>query len=840
MHEAVTTPQTATKSFFSTTTDSEDFLLSPIALTPSAKANKADVPQLWHLPTPTEAIRRAPIPKRTMPSRTTQPESTNSSAPRWRFNGTGQLVDSEAAAPEWDLADEIVKLKINGDSADDGRGPIRTPPKNKMAVVQVNEASPLETASDTSIDSSEHPSDHQITISHSRGSSTDTTASSNNDSATGNTLRAPSHSPLKVGNGEAKERPHSFSGGLSTADLRRLQNAGEGPVSNSPQVENQQWSSTQYRDTIGLNDKQFPSDQPTYPSLSNQNQNRVQQQQYDYRSGHATGPTPSGDELQVDYNIQQRNYNPLAPGQQNVGGGAPAFVPGRPANIAPSLPYRQPARGFAPQGLLPSPTNLGYPVGHTPHLSLGNTQQLYDMMLAPPHEGHHPAVTRVQQQHNVFRAGHQHSASDPSNIRDATAMALLSGNMQAFGPPGPGMFGPAMGPPQAMSLYANQFYGAREGYPPDMPMARLQSPYTGQYAVVPQSMGMDIAMGGPGLQVGSGSPTGNGPSANNRKLGLYKTELCRSWEEKGTCRYGAKCQFAHGEEELRKVARHPKYKTEICRTFWVSGSCPYGKRCCFIHTELPASGAPPGADGAPPPPQVDGRARSMSTNSDPDASISLLARISARRSQDMTAGTGTNNNTPVDMSPPSNGFQFNARPPTGSLRVDTSALDKASVKQNKSAYPSFASNNGLMLPNQEQASAKSPAPVTAGPDLGRYNNSRVDIVGYNQQQRLHNKTPSNGSNVNANYNTSPNVSIQSAFPHSSNENSLSGSSVGRGHARSGSAGNWGSIARGSHLAAPSPYPNTSSPGGEAMHNNSPWSTSELAVGSSRLNEKAWV
>ncbi|KDQ20655.1 hypothetical protein BOTBODRAFT_75118, partial [Botryobasidium botryosum FD-172 SS1] len=63
----------------------------------------------------------------------------------------------------------------------------------------------------------------------------------------------------------------------------------------------------------------------------------------------------------------------------------------------------------------------------------------------------------------------------------------------------------------------------------------------------------------------------------------YKTELCRSWEEKGSCRYGPKCQFAHGEDEIRKVARHPKYKTEICRTFWVSGSCPYGKRCCFIH-----------------------------------------------------------------------------------------------------------------------------------------------------------------------------------------------------------------------------------------------------------------
>ena len=44
---------------------------------------------------------------------------------------------------------------------------------------------------------------------------------------------------------------------------------------------------------------------------------------------------------------------------------------------------------------------------------------------------------------------------------------------------------------------------------------------------------------------------------------LYKTELCRSWLSGGTCRYGSKCQFAHGPQELRPVVRHPKYKTEV-------------------------------------------------------------------------------------------------------------------------------------------------------------------------------------------------------------------------------------------------------------------------------------
>ncbi|KAF8792231.1 mRNA decay activator protein ZFP36L1 like protein [Argiope bruennichi] len=63
----------------------------------------------------------------------------------------------------------------------------------------------------------------------------------------------------------------------------------------------------------------------------------------------------------------------------------------------------------------------------------------------------------------------------------------------------------------------------------------------------------------------------------------YKTELCRPFEENGTCKYGDKCQFAHGRKELRTLIRHPKYKTELCRTFHTTGLCPYGPRCHFIH-----------------------------------------------------------------------------------------------------------------------------------------------------------------------------------------------------------------------------------------------------------------
>lgn len=77
-------------------------------------------------------------------------------------------------------------------------------------------------------------------------------------------------------------------------------------------------------------------------------------------------------------------------------------------------------------------------------------------------------------------------------------------------------------------------------------------------------------------------------TAQNR----YKTELCKSFNETGVCRYGVKCQFAHGKEEVRGVLRHPKYKTETCKTFHTTGTCPYGTRCRFIHTRTKEAIAP--------------------------------------------------------------------------------------------------------------------------------------------------------------------------------------------------------------------------------------------------------
>ncbi|KAG6817597.1 hypothetical protein H0H87_006225 [Tephrocybe sp. NHM501043] len=740
-----------------------------------------------------------------MPTRT-ENTTTDHSSSRWRLNNDNQFVDTQ-----WDLAADIVRLKITDSptEADDVHSQIRTPPKAQIAsVTHLGEGSPLETSSSTSAGSSPQASEHEISISHhSRGSSTDTTVSSSQESVgsvpSGPLLVKP---PLTVNTGnEIKERPHSFSGGLSTADLRRLQQAGDG----SELVDRQRQG--QYRD-IGPSAEQL-----SYPSIMtiHRPQPQPHPQMFDYRSGQSQlNQTLAPEELTLDYNTQQRNYqgHPVAPPL-----GLP-YVQGRPNNNSLSA-YRQPPRGY--QGVLPNPQGMPYS-SHTTHLSLGNTQQLYDMMLPGSLEGPHPAVARVQQQHNIFRPTHHHSASDPSAaMRDATAMALMTNGMQPPFPPA--LFQPGMPP---MPMYPNQYYPPQEQYPlPDaMAVARLQNQYTGQYGVLPPQVAPESVSS-------PTSTTGPGPSANNRKLGLYKTELCRSWEEKGTCRYGTKCQFAHGEDELRRVARHPKYKTEICRTFWVSGTCPYGKRCCFIHTELPTSGAAPSGatpavDNTPQQQVPDSRSRTLSTNSDPnEVTASLLARISGKRVQEPN-----NLATPVET----NTFQF-ARPPTGSLRVDTTALD-TSVKQNKSAYPTFASN-GILLPAPERKSQKSPAPVTAGPDLGRHNNARREIVGYNN--RSHKTTAStsssvlhsvNGSEVDLNFSSSPPAaSSGNSFPLSSSDPPTRS----HGHVRAGSAGNWGGFSRSSHLTQ-SPFPTT----GDTV--NVPWTSTDLAVGSSRRLEKVWV
>lgn len=117
----------------------------------------------------------------------------------------------------------------------------------------------------------------------------------------------------------------------------------------------------------------------------------------------------------------------------------------------------------------------------------------------------------------------------------------------------------------------------------------------------------------------------------------YKTELCRPYEENGTCKYGDKCQFAHGFHELRSLIRHPKYKTELCRTFHTIGFCPYGPRCHFVHN------ADEARNSSPPPPMS-----SSSSSSTTSSSSSLGQKIN--RGKFTLPGNGSTADSP---SPPS-------------------------------------------------------------------------------------------------------------------------------------------------------------------------------------------
>ncbi|GFQ64586.1 mRNA decay activator protein ZFP36L1, partial [Trichonephila clavata] len=56
------------------------------------------------------------------------------------------------------------------------------------------------------------------------------------------------------------------------------------------------------------------------------------------------------------------------------------------------------------------------------------------------------------------------------------------------------------------------------------------------------------------------SETGTDRRVVQSNSSRYKTELCRPFEENGSCKYGDKCQFAHGKKELRNMVRHPSTK----------------------------------------------------------------------------------------------------------------------------------------------------------------------------------------------------------------------------------------------------------------------------------------
>lgn len=74
-----------------------------------------------------------------------------------------------------------------------------------------------------------------------------------------------------------------------------------------------------------------------------------------------------------------------------------------------------------------------------------------------------------------------------------------------------------------------------------------------------------------------------------QKDSKYKTELCKTFEEKGICPYGNMCRFAHGKSDLlldiKNIPNSSNYKSKDCFCYFKQGYCNYGSRCHYKHAE---------------------------------------------------------------------------------------------------------------------------------------------------------------------------------------------------------------------------------------------------------------
>jgi hypothetical protein len=435
------------------------------------------------------------------------------------------------------------------------------------------------------VDPSSTPSSHSTfddsaalsreTSAHSRGSSTASSVSAAPKADRPPRAFASPLGPESAAIGSfSSERPHSFSGGISQSDLRRLQNLPtkgqppspistlerlDGPRTSPPKENtNEAWGDRLSATALTSTPPRYPTleEQPTaFPSIQNQGDGSqlafhhavsppVPERQPVNLSmdlpvrGAGGGQVLYGTTSRSDHTPSRNSRQPISPGyslaqQQEVVQQAYAFPShNRPAPLDRSIP------GYNPQGF--------YELGSPPPPPIRRDQQVLGQRIpSSPHSnfaGVQPAVN-----------------GDHPTLRSAMSMAMMN-NGQGMGPfvgmpsPASGIYTPQTNNASPMGgsfpgFNGQSFYPPTPGYNnPEalstaMSRMTISSPYNG-------SAGL---RGDP-----DSSPTQQGPSANNRKLGLYKTELCRSWEEKGSCRYGAKCQFAHSDNEVRKVARHPK------------------------------------------------------------------------------------------------------------------------------------------------------------------------------------------------------------------------------------------------------------------------------------------
>ncbi|KAK8518981.1 hypothetical protein V6N12_012215 [Hibiscus sabdariffa] len=72
-------------------------------------------------------------------------------------------------------------------------------------------------------------------------------------------------------------------------------------------------------------------------------------------------------------------------------------------------------------------------------------------------------------------------------------------------------------------------------------------------------------------------------SSSSGSIGFYKSEICRAWEEFGHCRYGSKCQFAHGKEDVRPTCFPFRTKSEVYKSYASTVPNAFGSKPRLLH-----------------------------------------------------------------------------------------------------------------------------------------------------------------------------------------------------------------------------------------------------------------
>lgn len=205
-----------------------------------------------------------------------------------------------------------------------------------------------------------------------------------------------------------------------------------------------------------------------------------------------------------------------------------------------------------------------------------------------------------------------------------------------------------------------------------------------------------------------GANLSNNNNNNGNNGNLYKTELCRSYMETGKCRYGSKCMFAHGNDELRSVQRHPRYRTEICKSYHILGKCRYGTRCKFIHLK-PGESLPPGCTLVDDTPPVSHRSSSMAALVDDSTPVNQLI---PEKMFDLVLGDNPLTDNTSLSSSASCSASFSELPPfnqpsssiTSSLSLNnnnnniiTNNLNSNNINESNNPYNNNVNNNAFNL-----------------------------------------------------------------------------------------------------------------------------------------------